>query len=64
MILLAPHSNQFIDPLLLMTRTTRRVSFLTARKSMLKKWIGMIARAFHSSIYRMILMYSLRSSCR
>lgn len=44
----APHANQFVDPLILMRAVRleahRRVSFLTAEKSMRRKFIGFIAR--------------------
>ncbi|KAI9806129.1 MAG: hypothetical protein M1833_004536 [Piccolia ochrophora] len=45
----APHANQFVDPLILM-RTVRReahrrISILTAEKSMRRKFIGSVARA-------------------
>ncbi|KAI9806787.1 MAG: hypothetical protein M1825_006245 [Sarcosagium campestre] len=45
----APHANQFVDPLILM-RTVRReahrrISILTAEKSMRRKFIGAVARA-------------------
>lgn len=45
----APHANQFIDPLMLLTTSDRKIGFLAAKKSMDKFWIGMFARWFNSS---------------
>ncbi|KAI8926826.1 hypothetical protein BC831DRAFT_511395 [Entophlyctis helioformis] len=44
----APHANQFVDPLMLMVTSGRTVGFLAAKKSMDKFWIGLFARIFHS----------------
>ncbi|KAG0218144.1 hypothetical protein B0O80DRAFT_444465 [Mortierella sp. GBAus27b] len=44
----APHANQFVDPLVLMRECGRRVSFLAAKKSMDRKWIGAMARSMNS----------------
>ncbi|KAF9451058.1 glycerol-3-phosphate O-acyltransferase [Macrolepiota fuliginosa MF-IS2] len=48
----APHNNQFLDPLLLSLEvyreTHRQVQFLTAAKSMDRKWIGFFARLMDS----------------
>ncbi|KAJ3368344.1 hypothetical protein GGF31_006435 [Allomyces arbusculus] len=44
----APHHNQFVDPLMLIKTAGRRVGFLTAQKSMDRKWIGRFARAMGS----------------
>ncbi|KAG0265433.1 hypothetical protein DFQ27_000647 [Actinomortierella ambigua] len=44
----APHANQFVDPLVLMRECGRRVSFLAAKKSMDRKWIGMFARSMNA----------------
>ncbi|KAH7889725.1 glycerol-3-phosphate O-acyltransferase [Phlebopus sp. FC_14] len=48
----APHHNQFLDPLLLSLEvyreTHRRVSFLTAAKSMKRKTVGFFARQMDS----------------
>ncbi|OUM61425.1 hypothetical protein PIROE2DRAFT_66406 [Piromyces sp. E2] len=41
----APHANQFVDPILLITKTNRRVGFLIAQSSMERKWIGRFARS-------------------
>ena len=41
----APHSNQFLDPILVMKSTKREVSFLTARKSMGRAVIGPLCHA-------------------
>eukprot|EP00281_Chroomonas_sp_CCMP1168_P023676 CAMPEP_0206235776 /NCGR_PEP_ID=MMETSP0047_2-20121206/13344_1 /ASSEMBLY_ACC=CAM_ASM_000192 /TAXON_ID=195065 /ORGANISM="Chroomonas mesostigmatica_cf, Strain CCMP1168" /LENGTH=797 /DNA_ID=CAMNT_0053660031 /DNA_START=59 /DNA_END=2452 /DNA_ORIENTATION=- len=45
----APHVNQFIDPIVVMKvvaeKTKRNVSWMTAAKSMDRKWIGAFARA-------------------
>lgn len=45
---IAPHANQFIDPLLVMLKVRhysgRRIAFLTAAKSYRRKFIGMFAR--------------------
>ncbi|KAF8983603.1 hypothetical protein BGZ46_009949 [Entomortierella lignicola] len=44
----APHANQFVDPLVLMRECGRRVSFLAAKKSMDRPWIGAMARSMNS----------------
>ncbi|PLW09230.1 hypothetical protein PCANC_22696 [Puccinia coronata f. sp. avenae] len=49
----APHHNQFLDPVILMSEvraaeSARRVSFLTAEKSMKRPFIGLIARVMQS----------------
>jgi len=44
----APHANQFVDPILLITKTSRRVGFLIAQSSMERKWIGRFARALRT----------------
>ncbi|KAF9536928.1 hypothetical protein EC957_009350 [Mortierella hygrophila] len=44
----APHANQFVDPLVLMRECGRRVSFLAAKKSMDRRWIGAGARSMNS----------------
>ncbi|CAG8502417.1 6821_t:CDS:2 [Paraglomus brasilianum] len=44
----APHANQFVDPLILMRHSCRRVSFLIAAKSMKRKYIGTMARALQA----------------
>ncbi|KZF24854.1 hypothetical protein L228DRAFT_243588 [Xylona heveae TC161] len=48
MFVAAPHANQFVDPLILMRvirmEARRRISFLTAEKSMKRKFIGMLSR--------------------
>ncbi|KAI7869024.1 hypothetical protein BDF14DRAFT_1981658 [Spinellus fusiger] len=41
----APHANQFVDPILVMRECGRRVSFLIAEKSMHQRGIGFFARA-------------------
>ncbi|RHZ45378.1 hypothetical protein Glove_680g77 [Diversispora epigaea] len=41
----APHANQFVDPLILMRNSQRKVSFLIAEKSMKRKYVGSMARA-------------------
>jgi len=40
---------QFVDPILLITKTNRRVGFLIAQSSMERKWIGRFARALRTS---------------
>ncbi|KAI9033557.1 hypothetical protein CLU79DRAFT_724298 [Phycomyces nitens] len=40
----APHANQFVDPIILMRECKRRVSFLIAEKSMHQKGVGTFAR--------------------
>jgi glycerol-3-phosphate O-acyltransferase/dihydroxyacetone phosphate acyltransferase len=45
---IAPHSNQFVDPLILTITCGRNVGFLAAKKSMDKFWIGMFARFLNS----------------
>ncbi|KAI1295154.1 hypothetical protein EDD11_007960 [Mortierella claussenii] len=44
----APHANQFVDPLVLMRECGRRVSFLAAKKSMDRRWIGGMARSMNA----------------
>ncbi|POW11904.1 hypothetical protein PSTT_04978 [Puccinia striiformis] len=49
----APHHNQFLDPVILMSEvraaeSARRVSFLTAEKSMKRPFIGLLARVMQS----------------
>ncbi|KAG0311629.1 hypothetical protein BGZ99_010008 [Dissophora globulifera] len=44
----APHANQFVDPLVLMGQCGRRVSFLAAKKSMDRPWIGAFARSMNA----------------
>ncbi|KAM3578530.1 hypothetical protein VKS41_008916 [Umbelopsis sp. WA50703] len=44
----APHVNQFVDPLIVMRECRRRMSFLIAEKSMHQKGIGMFARMIHA----------------
>jgi len=41
----APHSNQFLDPLIVLQAVHREIGFLAAAKSMRRKYIGMMARA-------------------
>ncbi len=49
----APHHNQFLDPLLLASEARRasgrRVAFLTAEKSLKRRFVGAAARLMHSS---------------
>ncbi|CAO3610115.1 unnamed protein product [Cunninghamella echinulata] len=40
----APHANQFVDPIMVMRECKRQVSFLIAEKSMHQKGIGFFAR--------------------
>ncbi|KAF9372942.1 hypothetical protein BGX21_004619 [Mortierella sp. AD011] len=44
----APHANQFVDPLVLMRECGRRISFLAAKKSMDRRWIGTMARSMNA----------------
>ncbi|KAF9993126.1 hypothetical protein BGZ80_008722 [Entomortierella chlamydospora] len=44
----APHANQFVDPLVLMRECGRRISFLAAKKSMDRPWIGAMARSMNA----------------
>lgn len=44
----APHANQFVDPIILMRECGRRTSFLIAEKSMHQKGIGTFARMIHA----------------
>jgi glycerol-3-phosphate O-acyltransferase/dihydroxyacetone phosphate acyltransferase len=48
LFVVAPHSNQFIDPCILQATGGRRIGFLAAAKSMRKLVIGMLARALNS----------------
>jgi len=41
----APHSNQFLDPLIVLQAVHREIGFLAAAKSMRRKYIGIMARA-------------------
>jgi glycerol-3-phosphate O-acyltransferase/dihydroxyacetone phosphate acyltransferase len=55
LFVVAPHANQFIDPLLLVMTCGRKVGFLAvyiinkAKKSMDRFWIGLFGRCFNSS---------------
>lgn len=40
----APHANQFVDPLILLNCCKRRVNFMVARKTYDKKFIGLVAK--------------------
>ncbi|KAL0074196.1 hypothetical protein J3Q64DRAFT_1881293 [Phycomyces blakesleeanus] len=44
----APHANQFVDPILVMRECGRRVSFLIAEKSMHQRGIGFFARMINA----------------
>lgn len=44
----APHANQFVDPLMILVTSGRKVGFLAAKKSMDKFFIGILARLFNS----------------
>ncbi|ORY99926.1 hypothetical protein BCR43DRAFT_434269 [Syncephalastrum racemosum] len=44
----APHANQFVDPIIVMRECQRQVSFLIAEKSMHQKGIGFFARLIHA----------------
>ncbi|KAI8145818.1 hypothetical protein BJV82DRAFT_602366 [Fennellomyces sp. T-0311] len=44
----APHANQFVDPIILMRECDRRTSMLIAEKSMHQKAIGTFARMIHA----------------
>ncbi|CAO3634555.1 unnamed protein product [Mucor hiemalis] len=44
----APHANQFVDPLVLMRECGRRVSFLIAEKSMHQRGIGLFAKMINA----------------
>ncbi|KAG2231461.1 hypothetical protein BDF21DRAFT_418831 [Thamnidium elegans] len=44
----APHANQFVDPIVLMRECGRRVSFLIAEKSMHQKGIGFFAKMINA----------------
>ncbi|KAF9311789.1 hypothetical protein BGZ91_006718, partial [Linnemannia elongata] len=43
-----PHANQFVDPIVLMRECGRRISFLAAKKSMDRKWIGLMGRSMNA----------------
>ncbi|KAJ3083857.1 hypothetical protein BCR33DRAFT_758785 [Rhizoclosmatium globosum] len=45
LFVVGPHANQFIDPMVLVTHAGRSVSFLMAKKSFDKFWIGLFGRA-------------------
>ncbi|KAI9209183.1 uncharacterized protein BJ171DRAFT_485685 [Polychytrium aggregatum] len=45
---IAPHANQFIDPLVVLKHCGRETGFLAAKKSMDKFWIGLFARTVSS----------------
>jgi len=45
----APHANQFIDPLMVLRTCGRQIGFLAAKKSMDRRWIGKFARALNAS---------------
>ncbi|KAI9319997.1 hypothetical protein BX666DRAFT_1853235 [Dichotomocladium elegans] len=44
----APHANQFVDPIIVMRESGRRISFLIAEKSMHQKGIGTFARMINA----------------
>ncbi|KAI7833925.1 hypothetical protein BX661DRAFT_177821 [Kickxella alabastrina] len=46
MFIVAPHHNQFIDPVILLMHAARRVYFLVAAASMRRKFIGFYSRGF------------------
>ncbi|KAJ3226467.1 hypothetical protein HDU81_007277 [Chytriomyces hyalinus] len=48
LFVVGPHANQFIDPMVLVTHSGRSVSFLMAKKSFDKFWIGLFGRALGS----------------
>ncbi|KAJ3233116.1 hypothetical protein HDU78_006664 [Chytriomyces hyalinus] len=48
LFVVGPHANQFIDPMVLVTHCGRSVSFLMAKKSFDKFWIGLFGRALGS----------------
>jgi glycerol-3-phosphate O-acyltransferase/dihydroxyacetone phosphate acyltransferase len=48
LFVVAPHANQFIDPLLLVMTCARKVGFLAAKKSMDKNVIGFFGRSLNS----------------
>jgi hypothetical protein len=58
----APHSNQFLDPLLLIKNVRRRVDFLCAQKSFERKFIGPCVRAMDASKLCFIFIKSPRHS--
>lgn len=45
----APHANQFVDPLLVMKECGRRTSMLIAEKSMHQRGVGTFARMLNAS---------------
>lgn len=47
LILTGNHNNQFVDGLIMLTNTTREISFMIAQKSWDRPLIGFLARAFH-----------------
>ncbi|KAJ3068853.1 hypothetical protein HDU98_008033 [Podochytrium sp. JEL0797] len=48
LFVVGPHANQFIDPMVLVTHAGRSVSFLMAKKSFDKFWIGGLGRMIGS----------------
>ncbi|ORZ35962.1 hypothetical protein BCR44DRAFT_23526 [Catenaria anguillulae PL171] len=42
----APHHNQFVDPIMLIRTANRRIGFLSAQKTMDRKYVGKFAKAF------------------
>ncbi len=52
----APHANQFLDPLLVMKECGRRTSMLIAEKSMHQRGIGTFARMLNASKSSLILV--------
>ncbi|KAI9595875.1 hypothetical protein BDF19DRAFT_440379 [Syncephalis fuscata] len=44
----APHANQFLDPIMVMRSVPRRVGFLCAQKTMDRKYIGKLATAMQA----------------
>ena len=57
----APHANQFVDPIMLLTTCGRKVGFLVAAKSMRKSYISFFGSRLGASEYR-VFAYPLRNS--
>lgn len=49
LFVVAPHANQFVDPMLLYKYCPRRISFCMAQKSLERTFIGAVGRALKSS---------------
>ena len=48
MFVVAPHANQFVDPIILLRHISRRIGFLVAKKSYDRRWVGGMAKIMNT----------------